>query len=174
MLELEPQTTEAILNQNRNKTAWTEHDSPENMERLIDDEYDEFVEARKMVEIGADPGKMIEEGADLLILGTQLLALPEDTPIKLGTVQKLAEARQFFRDFDIDPHIAVMYKIIRNDIKYPNTVCSNGHDYAMTVAISKYIYQKLTGGRGDDAYREIWMEVGELMVHEIETLPDLT
>lgn len=124
-----------VAQQNENRKNWTEHDTPEIVAEFITEEAQELIDAinqdKPAIEIASEIG-------DVLYLTLRLCA-------QLG----------------IDPRDALEMKIVRNSLKYSDTLNSNG-DYQNGANRSRELYDELGGDLTFyDAYSELVNNISE-------------
>jgi NTP pyrophosphatase (non-canonical NTP hydrolase) len=112
------QLMSAISHQNEGRTNWKEHDDPVVVAKFIREEAGELVEE---IEQEKPAIAVASEIGDVLYLTLRLCA-------QLG----------------IDPRDALEMKIVRNSIKYPDSVNSSG-DYQEGINHSKALYAQMGG-----------------------------
>ncbi len=108
---------ERVHQQTEKKTDWVENNSPEGIAKMIVAEAHELEEAVGMAEIGDSAFEVVSEIGDILYL-----------------------VLRFCHSMGILPEDAVQMKILRNDLKYPDDLNSQGNygeDRMLSVAFWK-------------------------------------
>lgn len=139
-----PHLRESVLDQNKFRTSWVEHDTVEHLTKLYWEEDLEYQEAKEKCMIGADPIEFASEAGDKGYLYIKLMdiAKGEIPPeIEADIARTYAECVEL--GFDLFK--AVFYKIMRNDIKYPLMFARNGFGFEGSQRLSKQQYKELGG-----------------------------
>lgn len=137
-------TRKNVLDQNRFRTNWDEHDSQENLEALYWEEHAEYEEAKQLCELGADPEKFASEAGDKGYLYIKLFEVTGGRVPRKIQYDILATYHDC-QQLGIDFNQAVFYKICRNDVKYPLMFSRNGYGYEGSKKLSKDQYTHLGG-----------------------------
>jgi len=154
--EMNEKLVKLVLEQTGNRRNWQEYDTPEQLSTFILEETQELGEAITKAEIGDGAFEVASEIGDILYLYIKLdetkTKIPDEVEACFEYALSIAELT------GINPDDALNMKIIRNDMKYLNTLCNNGFGYAEAVSISKQQW-KLMGG--DSRFSEMYMELGD-------------
>lgn len=126
------ETTLYIAQQNENRRLWSENDTPENVAAYITEEAQELEEAIQEAMITGDVFSVASELGDLFYL-----------------VEKLGQM------LGIDPEQAAHMKVIRNSLKYPDHIMSNGRSYPEAVRTSKEVWSAMGG---DSAFSHVYLD----------------
>lgn len=126
------ETTLYIAQQNENRRLWSENDTPENVAAYITEEAQELEEAIQEAMITGDVFSVASELGDLFYL-----------------VEKLGQM------LGIDPEQAAHIKVIRNSLKYPDHIMSNGLSYPEAVRTSKEVWSSFGG---DSAFSHVYLD----------------
>lgn len=107
------------------RRQWQDHDTPEGVARMLQDEAEELVEAIVLYDvIDKGPYEVVSEVGDILYL-----------------------ALRFCSEMGIDPADALELKLLRNAVKYPDTFSSNGWNYNQSRDLSKSLYSHMGGDK---------------------------
>lgn len=168
--ELHPAAVAAILKQHEHRPSWIKHDTPQVIDDLIREEGGtELQEAIELCMIGAPPEYLISELADTLYLAVRRNAAFPEEPVPDDVAQIVQNAVDLCSDLGVDPSLAVMMKVLRNDLKYPHSISNNGLSYAEGAQLSKTLYLAMTNGQGDYSFYLAWETVADTYCHEIVT-----
>jgi len=131
MISIE-QASQYIREQNEKRTLWEGNDDPEALAAMIKEEAQELVDG---IQEAMVTDNVFEVASEIGDVGYLLLRLCDS----LG----------------IDLRQAVEMKIIRNSMKYPDHVLSNGRDYAAATQVGKETWQFLGG---DAAFSHAYLD----------------
>ena len=121
----------------------------------------ELHEAIDIVSIGGPVSELVSEIGDVLYI--YLRRVERYPKVKLpGDVRgHVNYALELCQDLNINPNHAVLMKVLRNDLKYPQMAANNGYSYGLTVQLSKMIYKGITNGDGDKRFYDVYEQIGE-------------
>lgn len=111
-----------IEHQNDNRTLWVDHDSPEKLAEMIQAEAKELIDALQESFVTGDVFSVASEIGDIRYVLDRL-------SLMLG----------------IDSSQAAEMKVVRNSLKYPDHVMSNGRNFESASQVSKDAWKAMGG-----------------------------
>lgn len=145
-------THELVTKQNLPRESWVHE--PNHLINLFLGEYEEYLEAKEQCMLGADPIVYASEVGDLGYLYLRICDLQEPPTAITELMKKVLIETQ---EVGIDINKAILFKVFRNDIKYPLVWTLNGWDYEKSRDLSKEQYAYLGG---DEAFHYAYMMMG--------------
>lgn len=157
---LSAETTAHIVEQNENRRSWVETDNLPGILRMIDEEFEEFLEAEQLCMLGADPFVLANEAGDIGYLITRVYHHSPDTLLPHRTQHAIDYVVEVCERVGIDLEQAVVFKIWRNEIKYPQLISNNGFTPEVSRTLSKAQYA-LMGG--DSMYYSVYEKIVQMI-----------
>jgi len=152
---------EAVLDQNRFRTSWVKEDTPAHVESLYWEEHQEYLQAKELCMIGADPEAFVSEAGDKGYLYIRLDEITKGRVPRKIQYDILATYHDC-NELGVDFMQAVFYKVLRNDIKYPLMLARNGYGYELSRSLSKDQYRMMGG---DQAFLYAYMMLADSLHH---------
>lgn len=131
MLELD-QLSGYISEQNKKRELWQGNDDPEDLTRMIKEE---AIELEESIQKAMIDDNVFEVASEIGDVGYLLLNLCNSLGINLAE--------------------AIEMKVVRNSLKYPDHIMSNGRDYKHATQVSKESWQRMGG---DAAFSHIYLD----------------
>lgn len=132
-----------VLDQNEHRKSWKEHDTAEQIDHFLREEFKELQEAKELCMIGDDPFSVVGEIGDMGYLWERRKQFP--TPVPTDVVEMLIETERLCAQTGLTMEECVEFKVWRNEIKYPQMVSNNGFGYQRSQQISKDFYRYMGG-----------------------------
>jgi len=156
MKELDPNLTQAVIAQNKNRTSWQEHDTAQNVASFLIDESQELDQAVEEAMIGGSAFCVASEVGDVIYLYTKLVSLCEKEPTVYRAYYEYA--LYICELCGIDPNDALKLKLLRNSYKYPDYLHNNGLSWQEATQTSKDVWKQLGG---DSVFSQMYEQLSE-------------
>jgi len=133
-----------VVEQNEFRTSWTKDDDLPKLSRMYWGEHAEYEEAKQLCMLGDDPYSFAGEAGDKCYIYLRICEFTNDQPpadIEADIAVTYAECNEL----GVDMLQAALFKVWRNDIKYPLMISRNGFTFTESQELSKEQY-KLMGG----------------------------
>lgn len=142
-----------VIQQNEARPLWTQHDTPQVVRGFIFDEHQELIEA---IEFDKPAIEVASEVGDVFYLLIKYTHLGGVVDAELQNI--IDQANEVCSLTGLDPNLCVLQKVVRNDLKYPQTALSNGLPYEVAVPMVKDLWQKMGG---DTRFSHAYLEIAE-------------
>lgn len=142
-----------VIQQNEARPVWAKHDTPPIVRGFIFTEYQELLEA---IEFDKPAVEVASEVGDIFYLLIKYTFMGGSIDPELQNI--LDQANEVCALTGLDPNLCVLQKVVRNDLKYPQTALSNGLPYEVAVPIVKNIWQQMGG---DAQFSHAYLEIAE-------------
>lgn len=133
-----------VLEQNEFRTSWTKDDDLPKLSAMYWAENAEYEEARQLCMLGDDPYSFAGEAGDKCYVYLRICDLTDNKPpadIEADIARTYAECIEV----GVDMVQAALFKVWRNDIKYPLMISRNGFTFAESQQLSKEQYNLMGG-----------------------------
>lgn len=140
---LKPETIVWIKQQNENRLLWNDHDSPEQLAKMILDESNELETQLQESFITDDITALAAEIGDVMYLTARYRLHSGDLPLRLKACE--FRALEICEMTGLNPNDCTMMKLDRNAKKYPDHTMSNGRTYEQAVVVCKEGWQAMGG-----------------------------
>lgn len=154
---------ETVLEQNRFRSSWVENDSKTKLEGMYWEEHAEYLQAKELCSIGADPVEFVSEAGDKAYIFLKLVDYGSVDP---AIVADITNTLDECAALGVDIEKAVFFKIWRNDIKYPLMFSRNGFSYSQSREISRDQYKHMGG---DKVFYFAYMMISDQLYPDIES-----
>lgn len=147
-------TRSVVIEQNRVRRTWVEHDTPQAIDRMILEERQELDEAVEEAMIGGSAFAVASEVGDVFYLYAKRVS--QNTPIPEEVIEAVRSTAEIADRAGIDIESATMMKILRNDMKYLHSLTSNGYDYEQARQLCKKNWQE---NGGDSSFSHAYIQI---------------
>lgn len=146
-----------VVEQNEFRTSWTKDDDLPKLSKMYWEEHAEYEEAKQLCLLGDDPYTFAGEAGDKCYIYLRICDFTDNQPpaeIEADIARTYAECVEL----GIDVVQATLFKIWRNDIKYPLMISRNGFTFAESQRLSK---QQYTLMGGEAAFLMAYMQLAD-------------
>ncbi len=153
-----------IAEQNKNRKLWDEHDTAEGIAGFIVEEFTEYTQQKDECYVTDDLTALALEIGDVLFLCDRYRLKFGDLPHRLKAIERAVLADT--EELGLDPDDCKMAKVIRNSMKYPDHVMSNGRVFQEAAQVCKFAWKAMGG---DMAWSHVWVDY---LAHVEDSLED--
>lgn len=170
MLErVHPHVREIVIQQNEARKEWVKNDTPENLDRMIAEEWQEAEEALDYSYLGASAFLLASELGDVFYLFIKRVEYDEPITEEVATI--IQNASRLAEDAEIDLTTAVLMKCLRNDQKHTHMMANNGYSHEQARSFNRELWSHIGDAHWSHAYLALSDKLVEMTDGTIEAIP---
>lgn len=162
---VQPHIRRGVIAQNEPRQEWKTTETPDEIERRILLETAEMEAAVNECILGADPYALASEIGDVFYLAIKLEEKLGRKKFPHEVEDCLLRALEIAELGGLDVNQCVMYKLVRNDYKYPLVPASEAVQYERPNELSKKMYVSMGG---EENFNNAYMLHGEELFEEAQ------
>lgn len=132
-----------IQQQNDNRKLWGSHDTEQSIAAYILEEFGEYTEQKQECFVTDDVTALALEAGDVFYLCDKYRLAYGDLPSRLKAIEDSVISDCL--ELGLEPDDCKMAKIIRNSMKYPDHIMSNGRNYKTATFVCKESWKAMGG-----------------------------